>query len=275
MLESTTVALPKSRAQVRVECPSPIAAATPLERILRFPPLVQWLDALDTQMADRRSAEIAVRRITVQSVDEFRPGAIGFVKFITDAVHAPDGRRVPGIVFLRGAAVAVLVILRTPASPRARVPSWRDTDCVVLVEQPRVAVPDFALRELPAGMLDGDADGGGFVGTAAREIREETGLEIAAADLVDLTPAHGLYPSPGACDEAVRLFACEKRLAEPDLDALRGRLAGLRAEGELITLRLTRLCDLWRETRDMQAVAALYMWDRHNDNNDAPPPHDK
>ncbi|KAJ2712236.1 hypothetical protein H4R19_002861 [Coemansia spiralis] len=157
----------------------------------------------------------------------------------------------------------MLVILRTQATVRP-VPSWEDTDYVVLVEQPRLAVPDLALLELPAGMLDGQGE---FAGTAARELREETGLAIGADELIDITPATagcGVLPSPGACDEFLRFFACEKVVSEPELRTLQGRLTGLRDEGELITLRLVRLCDLWTSTRDMQALAAVYLWDQHN-----------
>ncbi|KAJ2766737.1 hypothetical protein IWQ57_004243 [Coemansia nantahalensis] len=264
MSAQQTLTLAKSRAQLRVECPAALAARTPVARIVQFPPFAQWLEALDTQLAAGSEAGVAVRAVTIQSVDEFRAGSIGFLKFATDAVHTADGAAVPGVVFLRGGAVAMLVILRTRARDRP-VPSWEDTDLVVLVEQPRLAVPDLALAELPAGMLDGAT--GGFAGAAARELREETGLAIGGDELVDITPpsaGRGLLPSPGACDEFIRFYACEKVVSEAELDKLQGRLAGLRAEGERITLRLVRLCDLWTSTRDLQALAAVHLWDQHN-----------
>ncbi|KAJ2158893.1 hypothetical protein GGF46_003438 [Coemansia sp. RSA 552] len=259
-MESTTVTLRQTNAQLQIHCPSAIASQTPLSTILKFPPLVHWLDALD-----RQDGRVEIRSLTIQSVDEFRSGKVGFLKFTTDATHQPEGRQVPGIVFLRGGAVAMLIILRTPKSPRTPLPSCQDTDFVVLTEQPRIAVPHFHLRELPAGMLDSSGE---FSGTAAREIHEETGLVIKPHDLIDLTPddtsdgLRGLYPSSGACDEFIRLFACEKLVSEDDLDKLRGKLSGLRDDGEFITLRLVRLCDLWKETRDMKATAAMYLWDR-------------
>ncbi|KAJ2303326.1 hypothetical protein IWW55_002986 [Coemansia sp. RSA 2706] len=254
-MDSVTLTLHRSRARIQLECPRELAAQTPLARLQRFPALVQWLDQLDRQT--HGDPRVQISRIQIQSIDEFAPGQIGFVKF---AAHATvQNTRIPGIVFLRGPSVAMLVVLRTQAD-QPRTTSAHDRDFVLLTEQPRVAAPDFAAAELPAGMLDASSE---FAGAAAREIREETGLVVAPAELIDLNPHHaGLFPSIGACDERIRFYACEKRVSEEQLDALRGRLGGLRDHGELITLRLVRLCDLWKHTRDMKAVAALYLWDR-------------
>jgi len=69
----------------------------------------------------------------------------------------------------------------------------------VLTEQVRVPVGKFLL-ELPAGMLDDEK--GDFVGTAVREVEEETGIKLNIEDMIDLTalldPATGgrMIPSP-------------------------------------------------------------------------------
>ena len=74
------------------------------------------------------------------------------VGFITmRAVTKKDGFGLPSFVFLRGNAVAILVIVN---------------DKILLVEQFRTAVQE-TLLEAPAGMLD---ESGDFVGTAAMEI---------------------------------------------------------------------------------------------------------
>ncbi len=75
-----------------------------------------------------------------------------------------DGVRVPGIVFLRGGAVAILVLL-----------ACEDKTFILLCRQPRVPVGSVSFPEIPAGMLDGD---GKFAGVAAKELEEETGLII-------------------------------------------------------------------------------------------------
>ncbi|XLU53681.1 hypothetical protein S245_048329, partial [Arachis hypogaea] len=76
---------------------------------------------------------------------------------------------VPGIVFARGPAVTVLILLESDGETYA-----------VLTEQARVPTGRIIL-ELPAGMLDDDK--GDFVGTAV----QETGIKFKLEDMVDLT----------------------------------------------------------------------------------------
>ncbi|GAP87147.2 putative NUDIX domain-containing protein [Rosellinia necatrix] len=140
--------------------------------------------------------------------------------------------------------------------------------------------------------------GGKFAGAAAREIQEELGIEIPASELVCLSDlagaadggegegegeegegggergggkggeeeeglANAMYPSAGGCDEYVPLYMHERRVPRAALREWRGRLTGLRAHGERITLRLVPMRDLWREgRRDAKALAALALWER-------------
>lgn len=121
-------------------------------------------------------------------------------------------------------------------------------------------------------MLD---DSGTFAGGAAKEIVEETGLEIPAEDLTNLTELalatsssedeeqlqQGVYPSPGGCDEFIPIFLWQKRVPREQLKEWQGKLTGLRDHGEKITLMLCPLEKLWRVGgRDAKALAgwALY-----------------
>ncbi|KAJ1854922.1 hypothetical protein GGF49_003698 [Coemansia sp. RSA 1853] len=261
-MDATTLTLRLCKAQIRLECPPSLTRTISLETIQKFPPLVQWLDTLDTQTLNAKD-KIAVDKITVQSIDEFSSGKIGFLKFTVSATHTAENKQLPGTVFLRGGSVAMLIILRTSVDEK-RKHSFQDHSFVLLTEQPRMAAPAFNMVEIPAGMLDDHT--GEFAGTAAREIQEETGLVFDSSELIDLTPRgdepHGLFPSVGACDERIHFFACEKVVTDEQLEQLRGKLSGLRNDGELITLRLVKMCDLWRETRDMKATTAMYLWDR-------------
>lgn len=210
-----------------------------------------------------------LRSITVQSFDLFGGSRLGFLKLTADVSNGA-GESLPGAVFLRGPSVAMMVML-LPDDVSAET----DERYVLMTVQPRVAAGSLAFAELPAGMVD---DEGQFVGTAAREIREELGLEIAASELTCLSElaaeerleaddaageklAPAVYPSPGGCDEYMPIFMHERRVPRKQLAEWAGKLTGLRDEGEKITLRLVRMDDLWWEgARDAKCLAAIALW---------------
>ena len=85
---------------------------------------------------------------------------VGFIKFKARALvdiggsEGDDGViEVPGIVFMRGGAVGILVILECEG-----------VEYTIVTYQARVPVGDHNLPEIPAGMLDGS---GNFKGVAA------------------------------------------------------------------------------------------------------------
>ena len=80
---------------------------------------------------------------------------------------------VPGIVFMRGGAVAVLVILECEG-----------VKYTILTRQARVPIGTSDLPEIPAGMLD---DSQYLRGVAADELKEECGIELGPTDLISLT----------------------------------------------------------------------------------------
>ena len=128
---------------------------------------------------------------------------------------------------------------------------------VILTLQPRIPAGSLSLAELPAGMID---DSGTFAGAAAKEIMQETGLEVRADELMDMTKIaipsplddnaeklqQGVYPSPGGCDEFMPIFLWQKRVPRGQLKEWQGRLTGLREHGEKITLMLARLEEVWK-----------------------------
>ena len=168
----------------------------------------------------------------------------------------------PGICFLRGDAVTILVSLFCQDS---------DEQYALLVEQPRVPIGQISCLELPAGMMDDETQS--VTGIAVQEIREECGIELDASGLVDLsdlalqTPVqHGHLPvaaiphSPGGCDEFCRYMYAEKRVTRAELDAMRGRLQGLRDHGEKIVLRVVTMEEVWSLSGDAKAIMYVFVW---------------
>ncbi|NP_001394093.1 Nudix hydrolase 14, chloroplastic isoform 2 [Zea mays] len=147
----------------------------------------QWLRNLQSEKGVLTYGRLSLTRVLIQGVDMFGK-RVGFLKFKADIVDEETKTKVPGIVFARGPAVAVLILLESNGETYA-----------VLTEQVRVPIGKFLL-ELPAGMLDDEK--GDFVGTAVREVEEETGIKLNIEDMVDLTalldPATGgrMLPSP-------------------------------------------------------------------------------
>lgn len=203
---------------------------------------------------------------------------IGFIKINArverdpipeDTLSLPGSRpkiakNLPGIAFLRGGSVAMLMILRPKDS--------REERYVVLTEQPRLPVGSMQFLEIPAGMLDDEKN---FDGAAAKEIEEETGFKIPEAELVNMTALalassdhpeetikSAMYPSPGGCDEYIALFLWEKELDRQEIEDLKGRLTGDRTQDEMITLHIRDYEDLWREgARDAKTLAAWALYE--------------
>ncbi|KAK0632185.1 hypothetical protein B0T14DRAFT_418716 [Immersiella caudata] len=263
------------RAKIPVTLPEGLSQ----EQVLSFHPFQTWLSTLQNSLALQsqnpshpfHKSPYTLRSVTIQSYDLFGK-RIGFLK-LTSNVSTSDGESLPGAVFLRGASVAMLVMLIPDDAP-----TNTDERYVLLTVQPRIAAGSLEFVELPAGMVDEEDN---FAGTAAKEIKEELGLEIHKSELMNLSDLaagivecgedkvlgdgnlpRGVYPSPGGCDEFIPIFAHERRIPRAQLGEWTGKLTGLREEGEKITLKLVRLQDVWKEAaRDGKTLAALALWE--------------
>jgi ADP-sugar diphosphatase len=205
---------------------------------IRHQLVTDWLSSLDPSL-DLQSVEL-------QSVDRFSTGRIGFIKLKSTTLR--NGVPVPGIVQLRGGAVALLLQIRDSETGDL----W-----TVLTRQPRVPTGRLLL-EIPAGMVDGS---GNVRGVAIKELEEECGLVARPDDLIDLTelaygPGAGVYTDCGLLDEKIRLFLWRTVMTHEQLSALNGKIGG-DSPHEQITLRLIKFEELWRATADGKALCAL------------------
>ncbi|KAL8874579.1 MAG: hypothetical protein Q9174_000106 [Haloplaca sp. 1 TL-2023] len=261
------------------------------EQLLSFPAFQTWLSTLQHSLSGQEgtshtfhAAPYKLRSIDIQAVDFFGGKRVGFVKFQAHLSN-DQGERLPGSVFLRGGSVGMMVIAPYASCPIcADNPLWQlilqpddvpehteDEKQVILTIQPRVPAGSLAMAELPAGMLD---DSGTFAGGAAKEIAEETGLEVPGKDLLNMTELaispssgtnenlqRGVYPSPGGCDEFIPIFLWQKRVPRGQLQQWQGKLTGLREHGEKITLMLCPLNQLWKHGgRDAKSLAAWALY---------------
>ncbi|KAL0234394.1 hypothetical protein PCE1_001430 [Barthelona sp. PCE] len=205
-----------------------------------------------------RDPNVELKEVHLQSVDYFGP-RVGFIKLRTKTVV--EGQTIPGIVLLRGGAVAVFVVL---------IDDETGKKYSLLVDQPRAAIGKF-IFECPAGMLDASGE---FKSVAKKEIEEETTLILDESEFVDLTHMYspecqdpGLYCSVGLMDEFLRFFAVEKHVDTATIDRLHGIEAGERHHGELIKVHIVDLDNVPKSTCDMKTIMAYLMykdWKREN-----------
>lgn len=230
-----------------------------------------------------------LKDITIDSYTLFRANNIGFLKLSANVSTADGKSRLPGVIFLRGPAVAMLVVL-IPDDVQPNDTDALDEAYVLLTVQPRIPTGSLGFVELPAGMIDGDSN---FAGVAAKEIEEELGMVIKQTELTCLTDKVGdirrarkatkvpgsdnkpesaaeaenipfaMYPSAGGCDEYIKIFSHEKRVPRSTLHEWEGKYGGLRDEGEMITLKVVPLSDLWLEgAMDSKALAAVALYSK-------------
>lgn len=188
-----------------------------------------WFQNFDTTKA-------ALAHVEVRDVFFFRGDTLGFLimncevydlKDFEEKTKNPDAKvpRLPGYVFIRGDAVSVLFIL---------IEEKTKTKYVILTEQFRTPA-GRPMIECPAGMMDEERN---FTGVAAKEIEEEVGIKVKGEDLQELIT---IAPSPGGCDENVKIFYYEKEVSEEKMRELEKHLGGLRDHGELIALKILKL----------------------------------
>jgi len=190
-----------------------------------------WLEKMDKRFV--------IKKILVQAVDKRYDGGLLFAKLRTDVVDI-HGNLIHGALFMRGVAVAMLIVLK------ANGQKW-----VVLISQPRFPTGVYESVEIPAGMMDGKRD---FAGTAAREIGEEVGIKVSAEQLVYLDE---YFSSCGGSDEVIKLFSCEIEMSKEEIEKLHGKITGVKHENEELRVIIVPFDDLPRHTRDPKSLLAF------------------
>jgi ADP-ribose pyrophosphatase len=121
----------------------------------------------------------------------------------------------------------------------------RDAEHVWLVRQPREAVGEPDLLEIPAGRLD--VDGEQPLAAAQRELAEEVGLGARRWE-----PILSYYSSAGFTDERVHLFSASELHEQHAHSEENERI-------EIVRWPLARLDDAIAQCRDAKTLIAL-MW---------------
>ncbi|MEK7090253.1 MAG: hypothetical protein AAB930_01575 [Patescibacteria group bacterium] len=208
-----------------------------------------WQANLDKRF---KVKSLVFQHIDIRSASSLAERQVRNIKFEAE-VEDREGRHLHGSVFMRGSSVAILVVLVCEGK-----------EYTVIEEQARFPSGCFAFPEIPAGsMSDSTKD---FVDVAVSELDEELGLKVAKENLVDMTQLvygdrwRGVFPSPGLCDEYLRIFLYKKNVTREFLDEFRGKAAGLEEENERIVSKVILLDDLVSEAPDGKTLSALALY---------------
>jgi len=211
--------------------------------ILEAPKFKMFLSKLDRNILEIKGIQINGVKWFCNSKSPVAE-KLGFLYLEMFAMDKRNDKPVPGVVFLRGDAVAVYLRVR-----------YKGQKYVVLTKQVRSPVGGI-VSEIPAGMMD---DSDSFVGVAMKEINEETG--IVAPSKESLTYLTKIWPSPGGCDEAIKLFYLEVDIDEEAFDKMTSETYGAENENESIQLMLVPedvYEDLLMTMGDVKAISAHF-----------------
>ena len=168
---------------------------------------------------------IRIKKIKITDVDFFgkiEPDRLGFVKLKAEAFNAHTNAPISSIAFIRGDSVSILIIVSIEET---------DKKYVLMCEQIRFPV-GRRMVEACAGMVDEST--GNIIGVVFKEVAEETGFIINKDD--PLLLSHGIiYPSPGACDEAIHLYSWNTIISEKEFEEKNQKIFG---EGEHESIKL-------------------------------------
>lgn len=179
-------------------------------------------------------SRIAIDEFRITDLDLFaRPGSdatptnIGFIKgkpmYMGDSpLDKATNKKIPSnIVFLRGGAVAVLIVVEIEGTGEKYF---------ALIKQIRIPAGRY-IAEICAGMIDSATDN--VVGVALKELEEETGIIIKRNDLYELG---SIWPSPGGCDEEITLFYSYVMMSHSTFIEKQERIFG-ESDSEVIKLK--------------------------------------
>lgn len=203
------------------------------ETLLNSNKFSSWLEKI--------SKEFIVTNVIVYKINMFGPN-VGFV-YAEAQLTDKNGNRVPGISFIRGNSVSILLIAKEKRSGAKHA---------ILTYQPRVPAGEY-VYEAPAGMIDESS----YSIKAIEELQEEIGRDI-DFNLDNLIYLDKAYTSPGGTDEEITMYAYEVSMSKKEIMNLNGRETGL--ENEQITLKVIPLNEVLSYSKSLTTKAAYYAY---------------
>jgi len=218
-----------------------------MDALIIAPKMTRWLEKLD-------KTQIDIQSITITDINWFSakpdPTKLGFVKFRVASIDKTTGKQIASnVVFLRGDSVAILIVVNVVSISKAPPKQY-----VLMCEQMRIA-SGGRRTEICAGMMD---DNGNIASVVLKEVKEETGFDIKhKSELIEMG---SIFPSPGACDEEIFLYAWDTTISEEEFEEKQCRVFGNATEGEEIKLSfvpMKKMNQVLDKIKDVKAECAF------------------
>jgi ADP-sugar diphosphatase len=185
-------------------------------RVLTSDKYENWFNSLNENSV--------IEKITIHKV-HFFGDRIGFID--VEATTKVNDKYVPGISFLRGDSVAILIVLKVD-----------DEEYTIFTNEFRTPVAK-TIKSIPAGMIDN----GDVKSTAIKELQEEVDPDF-SIDVKDLVLLDKSYTSTGESDQVLFIYYIEKEITREQLESYQGKVTGAEDEKEEIVLSFGKLNEL-------------------------------
>lgn len=211
------------------------------EQLSKSPKLISWLANMDPEFTFNLVEEL-------KSIVLPNNRGILFSLLQCDVIHKGSGRKIPGVVFLQGESIGVLVILKEIETGHL----W-----TLLVNQTRFPIGKEKFLEIPAGRVENSTKS--IEKLAISELLEETTLDATHAKKVEMLG--GFYPSPGGSSEFILLVVMEFEMSLDEIFSLSGIIAGNESEGEQILLKVIPLWQMMEKAgNDGKSIVAYHKY---------------
>ena len=190
-----------------------------------------------------------VEKIIIHNVFMFG-SRVGFLIVESLCYDKENGKRVPGIAFLRGDSVSIMPVIKCAGETYTAI-----------VTEARTPIGNPTQSALPAGMTDGMS----FTSAAIKELEEEIGSEFSINEN-DLKFLGNFSVTSGGSDEQMGLYFFEKEVQPEVLEKLNGKITGAEGENECIKVSIIKIDDIKNIAgTDMRSVLSYYLWKEQND----------
>ena len=242
---STTFTL----ANITLAIESTVVPTEQLEMMCKSMKFIKYINGIDFTMID-------VQKIRVDKLTWFcapsaiAPEKLGFIYMEVISTDKRNGKPIPGVVFLRGNAVAIDIDIDVIDENGSIIET-----VTPFTKQIRMGSGKMEI-ELPAGMCDSNGD---IFGVAMKEIEEETGLKVPNSS--EMIHRGAMNPSVGGTQEKIDIFYWKTSVSVAQYQEMRTKIYGNPEENETIQLVLVekRYKDMYViSTGDAKAMCARF-----------------